>query len=240
MKLQHITFTGIDWKTDLWELYKIQEEYPFVEWGVILSKNWRENGNRYFNPSFLQVFRDSNFNLSAHLCGTMAAYAIRGGWKYVLDNTNWDFDVFKRCQLNVSNRKDNPPQLTKLKRLESLDELIIQQHDVNSLSLWQTAKTRRNITPLLDASGGQGIDTPIEVLENVPKVGYAGGINVDNVFDKLTYLLTHEKVNTFWIDMESSVRTDDWFDTDKVRAVLNKCEEAFRAVGVWEQYMKKK
>lgn len=238
MKLQHVTFTGIDGKTDLWELYKIQEEYPFVEWGVLLSKDWRTNGNRFFNPSYLQTLRESGLNLSAHLCGTMAAYAIRGGWDYVYDCTRWDFDVFKRCQLNVSTRKDNPARLTKLRRPDSLEELIIQQRSADEVDLWRTAKTGRNITVLLDASGGRGIDTPIKVLKNAPKVGYAGGINVDNVFNKLTFLLTHEEVNDFWIDMENGVRTDDWFDTDFVRSVLHNCKVAIEKLGLEKQYFK--
>ena len=32
----------------------------------------------------------------------------------------------------------------------------------------------------------------------------------------------------FWIDMESGVRTDDWFDLDKVRRVLAICNEVIR------------
>ena len=56
------------------------------------------------------------------------------------------------------------------------------------------------------------------------KIGYAGGINPGNVADKLTFLMENEMVGDFWIDMESGVRTDDWFDIDKVRRVLEICE----------------
>jgi hypothetical protein len=47
MKLQHITFTGIDGKTDLDALWELQKQYPIAEFGVLVAKNWRENGNRY-------------------------------------------------------------------------------------------------------------------------------------------------------------------------------------------------
>ena len=60
------------------------------------------------------------------------------------------------------------------------------------------------------------------------KVGYAGGFNPENVADKLHYLLTNDEVGDFWIDMESGVRTDDWFDLDKVRRVLAICNEVIR------------
>lgn len=43
--LRHITFTGVDAKTDINALYQIQKEFPIVEWGILVSKNWRENGN---------------------------------------------------------------------------------------------------------------------------------------------------------------------------------------------------
>lgn len=35
MKLKHITFTGIDGKTDLVELWKLQQQYPIAEFGVL-------------------------------------------------------------------------------------------------------------------------------------------------------------------------------------------------------------
>ena len=69
MKLKQITFAGIDKWTDLSELKKIQKAAPNVEFGVLLSRNWQENGNRYFNPSELYKLRDLGLNLSCHLCG---------------------------------------------------------------------------------------------------------------------------------------------------------------------------
>ena len=42
--------------------------------------------------------------------------------------------------------------------------------------------------------------------------------------EKLTFLMENEQVGDFWIDMESGVRTDDWFDLDKVTKVLETCE----------------
>ena len=81
---------------------------------------------------------------------------------------------------------------------------------------------------LLDASGGLGIDTPIVLYPSNGKIGYAGGINEGNVATKLEYLLRNVRTGDFWIDMESGVRTDDWFDLDKVRRVLAICTEVIR------------
>ena len=43
-KMKCVTFTGIDGWTDIDELEVIQNQYPMVEFGVLLSKNWHENG----------------------------------------------------------------------------------------------------------------------------------------------------------------------------------------------------
>lgn len=37
MILKNITFTGVDWKTDIDELREIQKLYPYVEWGVLVT-----------------------------------------------------------------------------------------------------------------------------------------------------------------------------------------------------------
>ena len=58
MRLKHITFTGIDGKTDLGALWELQQQYPIAGFGVLVAKNWRENGNRYFNPSYLDALEN--------------------------------------------------------------------------------------------------------------------------------------------------------------------------------------
>ena len=224
MKLQHITFTGIDSKTDLCALWELQEQYPIAEFGVLVAKNWRENGNRYFNPSYLMAL-DRGLNLSAHLCGSIARAAVRG---YIEPFIEWacGFDyIFNRCQLNVATSQNNPMSFDYLGEIcNYFDEVILQQKSAREAPLFFNSKVNGHITCLLDASGGQGIDTPIEILNLPHKIGYAGGINADNVAEKLTFLMENEQVGDFWIDMESGVRTDGWFDIDKVRRVLEICE----------------
>ena len=63
------------------ELKKIQKAAPNVEFGVLLSRNWQENGNRYFNPSELYKLRDLGLNLSCHLCGYLAREAVNNNWQ---------------------------------------------------------------------------------------------------------------------------------------------------------------
>lgn len=238
MKLKHITFTGIDAKTDIRELIDIQRKYPIVEFGVLTSYHWYENGNRYPElRTLIPALPYSGLNIALHLCGSSANDAAFGSYDNIHFMTYGMLPYFDRIQLNIANRTDNP---RKVYPSYYQQEVIVQQHDADhtelfeaTLKKWEPSKGTASV--LLDASGGQGIDTPIKVLSNAGKpfkVGYAGGINPDNVADKLAYLLQHDEVGDFWIDMESGVRTDDWFDTDKVRRVLAICKEVIRDLGM--------
>lgn len=233
MRLKHITFTGIDAKTDINDLIDIQREFPIAEFGVLTSYHWNENGNRYLNPAFLSNLYAGNgeLNLALHIYGSAAHDAAVGGWEKIKEHLFGTFDLFKRIQLNVANRNDNPKFLWAPPYVGQ--ELIVQQNSVENLSLyvatcdiWSGCGSR--VSVLLDASGGQGIDTPLKVLPSSGKVGYAGGFNPDNVGEKLSFLLQYVKMGEFWIDMESGVRTDDWFDTNKVRRVLAVCKDIIK------------
>lgn len=236
MRLQHITFTGVDAKTDIKALREIQKEYPLAEFGVLTSYHWYENGNRYLDPAIIDTLRtplkEPNLHLSLHVCGTAAHDAAVGNWKKI-DKLVWtNIDIFKRVQLNISNHKNNPEHCYIPWVIGQ--ELIIQQKDTKDLSLFDETvrywterpySHRDEISVLLDASGGRGIDAGIELLQSSRKVGYAGGINPDNVEEKLCFLLERHTSGPFWIDMESGVRTYDWFDLDKVYKVLETCHK---------------
>ena len=233
MRLKHITFTGIDAKTDVKALQEIQREFPLVEFGVLTSYHWYENGNRYLDPSLIEKLRTKDLHLSLHVCGSAAHDAAVGDWKTVDDKLTKEFlTMFKRVQLNISNRKDNPAFCWI--PLVIGQELIVQQRSGDDMALYEeTVKHwnerpyphRDTISVLLDASGGRGIDTLLKVLPTSGKVGYAGGFNPDNVGEKLPFLLENTRMGEFWIDMESGVRTDDWFDIDKVYHVLQVCKK---------------
>ena len=184
MKLSNITFTGIDGRTDLGVLWEIQQKYPMVEWGVLVAKNWKDNGNRYFNPSYLDSLENRGLNLSAHLCGSIARAAVRGDIEPFREWVCGYGYIFNRCQLNVATSQNNPMSFDYSGEIcNYFDEVILQQKSAREVPLFLNSKVSRHITCLLDASGGQGIDTPIEILNLPHKIGYAGGINADNVAD---------------------------------------------------------
>ena len=222
--LRQITFTGIGVETDLKVLKEIQDEYPLVEWGVLLSKNWQENGPRFFDPSQLSNLRWQGLNLSCHLCGSAARAVVSENWEPSFEVTRGMFGLFQRCQENISMEQPND-QTQYMRPPIDLSELIIQQKSAGAMNIFNAIKDRTKMSVLLDASGGRGIDTPVKPL-NIPglKVGYAGGLNPDNVDEKLEYLLKNVE-GEFWIDMESGVRTDDRFDIDKCVSVLQTCQK---------------
>ena len=232
MKLKHITFTGIDVKTDIQELFKIQREFPIVEFGVLTSYHWYEYGNRYLDPLIINELRGNGLNLALHVCGFAAHDAAVGRWD-LIDKLVWsNIDLFHRIQLNISNRSDNPDSLMALPKVVG-QEVIIQARNALNTNIYDATINKfkgyrrmfgRSFSMLLDSSGGHGIDTPLKVLPSSCKVGYAGGFNPDNVGKKLSFLLQNVRMGEFWIDMESGVRTNDWFDVDKVRKVLEICE----------------
>ena len=184
MRLKHITFTGIDAKTDIQDLIDIQREFPIAEFGVLTSYHWNENGNRYLNPAFLSNLYAGNgeLNLALHVCGSAAHDAAMGEWYKINDHLSGALNMFKRIQLNVANRTDNPKYLWSTHY--SGQELIVQQRNAEDVALYAATRSEFEyvcpVSVLLDASGGQGIDTPIKILKTHGKVGYAGGFNPDN------------------------------------------------------------
>ena len=236
MKLKHITFTGVDERTSPYVLESIQQEFPYVEFGILMSRHWGENGNRYPSPSVIERFLGQGLNLSAHLCGGIAKDAFAGNLISAIEASEQTLldDDFKRVQLNIA-----PYKVLQIKRKLNNrgKEIIIQQkspnrEDMMSFMDFYRANPQLKPSMLIDPSGGLGRDTGLDIAEIKTKVGYAGGINAQNVDAKLRTLMNLDTVGDFWIDMESGVRTDDWFDTDKVVEVLRICRKVLQTCEV--------
>lgn len=217
--LTQITFTGVDAMTDICALQEIQREFPLVEFGVLIAGHF---GGRCPDKGYIRELSCSGLNLSLHVCGKYTKELLQTGCWDIIREASDDLKGFSRCQLNVSGRK--PKEGTKtIVCPPELQEVIIQQRP-DDTQIFDSLLCKNHISILMDSSGGRGIDTDI-IPFRYHKVGYAGGIYYGNVRDKLSILFSLEEVETFWIDMESGVRTDDWFDVQKVRKVLNVCRE---------------
>lgn len=224
MELTKVTFTGIDERTDLKRLAKLQREYPFAEFGVLLSYDWKENGNRFPDPQILSALEKQGMNLSAHFCG-QAAIDLACGKRFKADTLiNGHVRLFQRCQLNL--KADGMfSHLRKMPPLSFVNEVIVQMHTPELCQKFFQGERPKFMSYLLDASGGAGIDTPIRIVTaKNTHIGYAGGIGPENVESKLRTLLEYDSKEKFWIDMETRVRTkDEWLDLDKVEQVLEIC-----------------
>lgn len=232
-KITNITFTGLDARTDVKLLEQIQKEYPIAEFGVLMSKNWGHNGNRYPAPEIINNFLGLGLNLSAHLCGQLAKNAYKGFFEPTMNiYPAFSYPDFKRTQLNVSPYEDLYMLAGTLK-LKTDKEIIIQQKSptmmyTKAFNEFMVQNPHNEVTLLVDPSGGRGIDEGLDLIATDYKTGYAGGINEDNVEEKLRTLLALDTIGPFWIDMESGVRTNDWFDLDKVVRILEKCQNILK------------
>ena len=171
--------------------------------------------------------------LAAHLCGTRVNEVLNGDDDFLSTLPPLGF---KRVQINAteingvdtSKLKESVPSLIALmKKYESSLEFIIQKNE-ETKPLWngliQTYDSMfpKNVTMLVDESKGTGVLA--SSWPSPPKeynIGFAGGIGPKNVKSVLQNLLksTSEGDRTFWIDMESSLRSNkdgiDIFDLDK-------------------------
>ena len=99
-----VTVTGASDDTSLEDMVNIQKEYPYVEWGILLSRN--QAGKQWRFPSFIWINRllisplNTELKLSGHLCGKFVNEILMGEIKddlrYILDS-----GIFKRIQINT-------------------------------------------------------------------------------------------------------------------------------------------
>lgn len=214
-----ITFTGVDEHTSLLGMETLARKYP-VEWGVLFSPT--RIGGRY--PPIEWVAKTFGsvcgpLALSAHLCGGHSRDLIKTG---ELSNSLLSALIsafFQRVQINTTDPDVNPARLlTWARGLKAAPILQCRgPFPFESSAAW-----------LFDASGGRGEepeDWPHAPRETARMIGYAGGLNPDNVrahVERISLVASN-----YWIDMESGVRDDnDRFDLDKCRRV---CEAVYGA-----------
>lgn len=235
MKLTRVTFTGIDLWTDLQRLASISQQYPYVEFGLLVSKDWQEKGPRFPHPdiiwSLARIWSAQPFHLSLHLCGELSIAVAKGNYSSLdaLIPSNL-FNIFERVQLNL----DSKPLFDVLRLISMPDkEVIVQVRTAKLCKEFLAGGHPDGLSYLIDFSGGRGIDSPIEVVDvSGVHVGYAGGIDPENVSEKLRTLLSYPSDGEFWIDMETHVRDEnDVFSLDKVEHILQSCDAVLRETG---------
>ena len=76
--LNRVTFTGVDDKTNIDDLVYLAEKYPFVEFGILVSKNNSNSGtvNRYPNLTILKRLKNKGLNLSCQEFVEMSSHRL--------------------------------------------------------------------------------------------------------------------------------------------------------------------
>jgi len=215
MNLKRVTITGADDQVDPQALIELSAEFPFVEWAFLVSKS--KVGSPRYPKGWLRIIErlHGKSKTAVHLCGEIARAALSGDvdltyvWHYSRVQLN-GFSAYRLPGLRIAN---GHPEI----------EFILQCSNIDALDhAGELAELHPNVSALWDMSGGKGVECVFWPSSRPGlRLGYAGGITPDNVEQLLSRPLSHiDPIKETWIDMESGVRTDDCFDIEKVRRVL--------------------
>lgn len=242
--LNRVTITGADGSISPEELVKLSIQYPFVEWGILVSSK-RFGTNRFPSIEWLRQLRllkleNPSMALSCHLCGQYVRDFCIGELPVVSDlgvgvETRFAppselWEMFERVQINthgVPHSFDAHGMLKLVKKYGS-KEFIFQYDNVNAEIMGSLSGHVANYSALFDLSHGAGIspDAWPGPLLGI-KCGYAGGIGPDNIRDEIIRVEMASKGHDYWIDMETKVRSsnDTRFDVVKVIECLEVARE---------------
>ena len=232
MKLDLVTMTGADDSTDPKDLYNLSEKYPFVEWGILISKNWTGKTSRYPSEKWIEeakeIFDMSPVKLSCHICGSWVRDLLIGD-PVVLHKFPYLTNMFKRFQLNFHAEKvewDKDKFISTIS-LFPTKEFLFQIDGENGNKIFDEIlkEKKHGVKPLFDISGGRGIlpDEWPGFISEAKYCGYAGGLGPENLEEQLKKInSTVGENDRVWIDMETRVRSnnDTLFDLNKVEDCL--------------------
>lgn len=243
MKLDRVTITGADDSIEPADLLCLSRMYPYVEWGILMSKN-SQGKPRFPSETWLWKFRmmQKQFpvNASMHLCGSWLRDLLMGN---ASDEVSTFIDCFRRVQLNfhaepltyddfrfrqalnwlVQDREPRPYGHPLHRGLEFIFQVDGGDGEKLLRSMWHPS-VPFSCVPLFDLSHGAGAlpgQWPKPIIPNAYH-GYAGGLGPDNLAEQLPLIDAAAGDVRVWIDMESKVRSKvgEVFDLEKVRRCL--------------------
>jgi len=222
-----VTVTGADDSVQPQELISIVQDFPFVEFGILLSKN--QQGNKRFpSRNWLEqlyiLWQQEDFALSGHLCGRWVRDLCLGKPSFFKE-FGYIWEMFGRFQLNfhAESHPVNSEEFSKILRQYFVNKPVIFQMDGVNENIYYSMAGQQDISVylLFDASGGCRL-LPKEWPKQFDRYcGYAGGLSPINVNKELERIL--EVANgPIWIDAETLLRSenDKLFDLGKVRLFL--------------------
>jgi hypothetical protein len=239
VKLKTVTLTGADDRIDPGVLTDLAEEFPFVEFGILFSRD-RAGTERYPTrpwikrlldwAEFYRRERNRPFPIAAHLCGPYVAAFIDQA-KYPGWRPDWSGGLrtyeFGRVQLNLDRNQVNRLDTDTLDEYGGNGVIILRTEegfdDLAGRVISYNTKHER-FALLHDRSGGTGF-LPAGWPEADPRIrcGYAGGLNLDNLDTELAKIAVVAGDARIWIDLETGVRdAKNHFDVGRARLILEK------------------
>jgi hypothetical protein len=241
-----VTATGADDSIDPKDLKRLQEEFSFVEWGILVSEA-KVGGRRFPSEEWIaelcgdpttmhgkELGPEAKLNISVHLCGRYVRQVCKGNFGWTRGWVKKLLEMAQRVQLNFHARSHqilNIPYVAEVIRKQWPEKQVILQADgVNNHIAVNLHDAGCDVALLYDRSGGAGI-----LPDTWPRpdhdlyCGYAGGLSAGNVVEQLE--LIYEQVNAVhdlpvWIDAETHLRSEDnaTFSIDKVYRYLSRAE----------------
>jgi len=231
MKLYRVTLTGADNSICPEALLNLSEDYPFVEWGILLSQR-QMGGPRFPSLPWITGLVDEvgrrqgeQINISLHLCGTYMRELLLGHCGVLREHSEL-FDIAQRVQLNFHAERQIVDMSALLPVLRfHKKQWIFQLDGVNDGLLTWAMDSGVNAVGLFDRSHGAGVLPERWPLPDFTAqcYGFAGGLGPDNIEQQIpsinafggceigsTHIGDRLAANTkadFWIDMEGKLRT---------------------------------
>jgi len=231
-----ITLTGIDSKVLWWQARRLLDEHLSVELGILWSDSRDEP--RYMRRSAVcTALERLPMRCAVHVCGAAATKAFLG--LETDDRSDVSHATMRdairqyatRVQINGRVSALHVARATGLFRRT----VITQWSRPDANRSWDDAAGRThfpNTALLVDASGGRGVEPEHwEAPDVKAPVGFAGGLSLENLAFHMPKILALSKPG-FWIDMETSLRTDDWFDMERAKATVQAFETLMKRAGL--------
>jgi len=232
MILDRVTVTGADNSIHPKDLVDLSNRFPFVEWGILLSKS-QEGSKRFPTVEWIDRLLElaalefpAGVTLSGHLCGSWVRDLCRGGNSFSIDRPGLAH-CFDRLQLNfhAEAHEINPDAFVAgLRNLEPEQGYIFQFDDVNNALMDAARLAGIQAAPLFDTSGGAGVLPGSWPKPVADYCGYAGGLSPDNLEEQLDRIAAVTPGARIWIDVETHVRSghDAQFDLGLVERFLDR------------------
>lgn len=228
-----ITLTGIDSKVLRWQAQQLLDDHPSVELGILWSDSRDEP--RYMRRSAicsaLEALARGNMRCAVHVCGSKATKAFLG----LAEDTRTDVsDLLMRHTISAYAARvqinGHPSRWHVARATGIFRRSIITQWRPTDRSAPFTVFP--NTAVLVDASGGRGVEPETWSVPDVrAPVGFAGGLSLENLAFHLPKILPLARPG-FWIDMETSLRTNDWFDMERAKATAQVFETLIARAGL--------